>query len=77
MHNETCRVQGLLGKSVSKYGYRASISQDVSNMKLKVGHPDSGQTDLSNKIDRKYDKLDSKIDRVLYTRLSLALLGLS
>jgi len=35
-------------------------------MKLQLDHLESGQRDLSNKMERKFDKTDSKIDRVLY-----------
>ena len=35
-------------------------------MKLTLDHLESGQRDLSSKMERKFDKTDGKIDRVLY-----------
>ncbi|PWW75244.1 hypothetical protein C7212DRAFT_324098 [Tuber magnatum] len=51
----------------------AQLDRDVSNIKLKLDHIQSGQTemradikDLGNKTDKKFDRTDGKIDRIFY-----------
>ncbi|CAZ85294.1 unnamed protein product [Tuber melanosporum] len=51
----------------------ANLDKDVSNIKLKLDYIQSGQSemradikDLGNKTDKKFDKTDSKIDRIFY-----------
>ncbi|KAG0137553.1 hypothetical protein HOY82DRAFT_649292 [Tuber indicum] len=51
----------------------SQLDKDVSNIKLKLDYIQTGQSemradikDLGNKTDKKFDRTDSKIDRIFY-----------